>query len=38
MSILNIIIIFLKLKERLGDVSRVYQTYDKEKTKNSTNF
>lgn len=34
MAIFNIIIIFLKLKEKLGDTSRVYQTYEKEKSKN----
>lgn len=34
MSVLNIIIIFLKLKEKLGDASKVYQTYETERGRN----
>ena len=34
MAVVNIIIIFKKLKEKLGDASRIYSEYDKEREKN----
>lgn len=37
MSVLNIIIIFIKLREKLGENCRVYSMYEKEKNKPKTN-
>jgi hypothetical protein len=37
MSVLNIITIFVKLKEKLKDESRIYSMYEKEKNKPKTN-
>jgi len=37
MFVLNIITIFVKLKEKLKDSSRIYSMYDKEKNKPNTN-
>lgn len=38
MAVINIIIIFLKLKEKLGDKSRIYSMYEKTKSENPDMF